>query len=38
MFDLPDSGAGGGLTIDGEFVRERLAEIAEDEDLRRYIL
>ena len=38
MFDLPDSGAGGALTIDGEFVRERLAEIAEDEDLRRYIL
>jgi len=38
MFNLPDSGAGGGLTIDGEFVRERLAEIAEDEDLRRYIL
>ena len=38
MFDLPDSGASGALTIDGEFVRERLAEIAEDEDLRRYIL
>jgi ATP-dependent HslUV protease ATP-binding subunit HslU len=38
MFDLPDSGAGGTLTIDGEFVRERLAAIAEDEDLRRYIL
>jgi ATP-dependent HslUV protease ATP-binding subunit HslU len=40
MFDLPDSRAGGTLTltIDAEFVRERLAEIAEDEDLRRYIL
>jgi ATP-dependent HslUV protease ATP-binding subunit HslU len=37
MFDLPDSGAGA-LTIGAEFVRERLAEIAEDEDLRRYIL
>jgi ATP-dependent HslUV protease ATP-binding subunit HslU len=37
MFDLPDSG-GGALSLDGEFVRQRLAEIAEDEDLRRYIL
>jgi ATP-dependent HslUV protease ATP-binding subunit HslU len=37
MFDLPDSG-GEKLTIDDAFVRERLAEIAQDEDLRRYIL
>ena len=37
MFNLPDSG-GEELTIDDAFVRERLAEIAEDEDLRRYIL
>jgi ATP-dependent HslUV protease ATP-binding subunit HslU len=38
MFDLPDTGAGGTITIDEAFVTERLARIAEDEDLRRYIL
>ena len=37
MFDLPDSGDEA-LAVDGEFVRKRLAEIADDEDLRRYIL
>jgi len=38
MFDLPDVGAGGTITIDEALVTERLARIAEDEDLRRYIL
>ncbi|UCG77106.1 MAG: ATP-dependent protease ATPase subunit HslU [Gemmatimonadota bacterium] len=38
MFDLPDSGAGEALVVDGAFVRQRLSKIAEDEDLRRYIL
>jgi ATP-dependent HslUV protease ATP-binding subunit HslU len=38
MYDLPDSGVGERIEIDRAFVRERLARIAEDEDLRRYIL
>ena len=38
MFELPDSGASETVSVDDEFVRERLADIAEDEDLRRYIL
>jgi ATP-dependent HslUV protease ATP-binding subunit HslU len=38
MYDLPDTGAGEQITIDKAFVQERLAKIAEDEDLRRYIL
>jgi ATP-dependent HslUV protease ATP-binding subunit HslU len=38
MFDLPDVGAGEKIVIDEGFVVERLAKIAEDEDLRRYIL
>jgi ATP-dependent HslUV protease ATP-binding subunit HslU len=38
MYDLPDRGVGERITIDEAFVRERLAKIAEDEDLRRYIL
>ena len=38
MFDLPEVGAGDAITIDAAFVTERLAKIAEDEDLRRYIL
>jgi ATP-dependent HslUV protease ATP-binding subunit HslU len=38
MFDLPDPDAGEAIEIDGAFVRERLQDIAEDEDLRRYIL
>ena len=37
MFELPDGGDEA-LTVNGEFVRSRLAEIADDEDLRRYIL
>jgi len=37
LFDLPESGART-LEIDGEFVRGRLKAVAEDEDLRRYIL
>ena len=37
LFDLPESGAKS-ITIDGETVRQRLREILEDEDLRRYIL
>ena len=38
MYDLPDIGVGEDIRIDAEFVRERLARISEDEDLRRYIL
>jgi ATP-dependent HslUV protease ATP-binding subunit HslU len=38
MYDLPDSGVGERIVVDEAFVRERLARIAEDEDLRRYIL
>ncbi len=38
LFDLPEIGAGETITVDDQFVRERLARIAEDEDLRRYIL
>jgi len=38
MYDLPDPEAGEGIEIDAAFVRERLEGIAEDEDLRRYIL
>ena len=38
MFDLPDVGAGERIEVDGAFVRDRLSEVAEDEDLRRYIL
>ncbi len=37
LFDLPESGMAG-VTIDGAFVRDRLKSVAEDEDLRRYIL
>jgi ATP-dependent HslUV protease ATP-binding subunit HslU len=37
LFDLPDSGQKE-LRIDGEIVGQRLKTIAEDEDLRRYIL
>jgi ATP-dependent HslUV protease ATP-binding subunit HslU len=37
LFDLPESGTGD-LIVDGDFVRERLKKLAEDEDLRRYIL
>ncbi len=38
MFDLPDVGAGETIVVDEAFVGERLGPIAEDEDLRRYIL
>jgi len=38
LFDLPEIGAGDTIRIDDTFVTERLATIAEDEDLRRYIL
>ena len=38
MFDLPEAGAGERITVNEAFVRERLEKIAEDEDLRRYIL
>jgi ATP-dependent HslUV protease ATP-binding subunit HslU len=37
LFELPESGMEG-VTIDADFVRERLKLVVEDEDLRRYIL
>jgi ATP-dependent HslUV protease ATP-binding subunit HslU len=37
MFSLPEEGEGA-VAVDGEFVRERLSGIVEDEDLTRYIL
>ena len=37
MFELPETVADT-LLVDREFVRERLKKVAEDEDLRRYIL
>ena len=36
-FDAPDLGRTR-FVVDGDFVRKRLAELAEDEDLSRYIL
>ncbi|MFQ5689659.1 MAG: ATP-dependent protease ATPase subunit HslU [Gemmatimonadota bacterium] len=38
MFDLPDERSGQRVRVTAKFVRERLARIMEDEDLRRYIL
>ena len=38
LFDLPDLKAEGRITIDANFVRERLKSVVEDEDLRKYIL
>jgi ATP-dependent HslUV protease ATP-binding subunit HslU len=38
MYGLPEEGAGETIHLDGAIVRERLAQIVEDEDLRRYIL
>ncbi len=38
LFDLPDSKGEGAINIDGAFVRDRLKNIVEDEDLRKYIL
>ena len=37
MYDLPDRGTDP-VTIDAKVVRDRLKAIAEDEDLRKYIL
>jgi len=37
LYDLPDRGKAP-IAIDGTAVRDRLKAIAEDEDLRRYIL
>jgi ATP-dependent HslUV protease ATP-binding subunit HslU len=37
LFDLPES-RNGELRVDARLVRERLRRVAEDEDLRRYIL
>jgi ATP-dependent HslUV protease ATP-binding subunit HslU len=37
LFDLPDTGTEA-VTVDRDFVRRHLDDIAEDEDLRRYIL
>ena len=38
LFDLPEVGADETISVDDVFVRDRLSKIAEDEDLRRYIL
>lgn len=38
MFSLPDEGVSETFVIDAATVRERLARIVEDDDLRRYIL
>jgi len=38
MFSLPDEGVSERFVIDAETVRQRLARIVEDDDLRRYIL
>ena len=38
MFGLPEEGTGETIHIDGTAVRDRLARIVEDDDLRRYIL
>jgi ATP-dependent HslUV protease ATP-binding subunit HslU len=38
MFGLPEVGAGTTIRIDASDVRDRLARIVEDDDLRRYIL
>jgi ATP-dependent protease HslVU (ClpYQ) ATPase subunit len=37
MFDLPELGPKS-ILVDDEMVRERLANVVKDEDLRRYIL
>jgi ATP-dependent HslUV protease ATP-binding subunit HslU len=37
LYELPD-GARGRIVVDPEMVRERLKSIAEDEDLRKWIL
>jgi ATP-dependent HslUV protease ATP-binding subunit HslU len=38
MFDLPNGDSPSSFVVDGPTVRERLARIVEDDDLRRYIL
>jgi ATP-dependent HslUV protease ATP-binding subunit HslU len=39
LYELPDGrSANGGITVDAETVRDRLRAVAEDEDLRKYIL
>ncbi len=38
LFGLPDEGTGEKVLVTAEFVRERLAKIASDDDLSRYIL
>ncbi len=38
LFDLPEARAHETITVDADFVRDRLSRIADDEDLRRYIL
>jgi ATP-dependent HslUV protease ATP-binding subunit HslU len=39
LFDLPDvQQKGSSITINGNFVRDRLKSVVEDEDLRKYIL
>jgi ATP-dependent HslUV protease ATP-binding subunit HslU len=38
LFDLPEAGTTGTLTVDRDFVRDRLKKVAEDEDLSRFIL
>jgi ATP-dependent HslUV protease ATP-binding subunit HslU len=37
LYELPDRG-NGAIRVDAKLVTERLKSIAEDEDLRRYIL
>jgi ATP-dependent HslUV protease ATP-binding subunit HslU len=37
LFDAPEN-AGGPVTIDGDYVERRLADLVRDEDLSRYIL
>jgi ATP-dependent HslUV protease ATP-binding subunit HslU len=38
LFDLPEKAESSPITIDGARVRDKLAAIVEDEDLRKYIL
>jgi ATP-dependent HslUV protease ATP-binding subunit HslU len=38
MFNLPDADGPAHFVVDAQTVRERLARIVEDDDLRRYIL
>ena len=37
LFDAPEV-AGGSVTVDGDYVERRLADLVRDEDLSRYIL